>query len=157
MHPLVYIYYCSCDLLQGIIAELLVQLTWSSVHPPHSWLALSKMHLLYLLCIALGASPAGNIFHNLLCLLNANTLQHGTLTICLPSCAACLHQQVLKTATRSQTLFRAPGDSRLHLQLPLLHSQCDVLPSCQVRHCRLLPAHNQGQSWDRISMIKKCL
>lgn len=130
LHPLVYIYYCSCDLLQGIIAELLVLLIRSSVHPPHSWLGLSKTNLLYLYCIALRASLAGNIFHNLLCLLNASPLQHGTLTTSLPSCATCLHQQLLEAAIRSRTLFRAPGGNRMHLQLLLLHSQCDKCYRC---------------------------
>lgn len=100
-------------------------LIWSSVHPPHSWLGLFKTNFLYLHCIALGASLAGNIFCNLLCLPNASTLQHGTLTVCLPSRATFLHQQILETAIRSQILFRTLGSNRLQLQLPLLHSQCE--------------------------------
>lgn len=95
------------------------------MHPPHPWQALSKTNLLYLHCIALGASLTGNIFHNLQYGLYASTLQPSTLTICLPSRATFLHQQILEAAIRSQTLFRAPGEQRLHLQLPLLHSQRD--------------------------------
>lgn len=140
--------YCSCDLLQGIIAVFPHQLIWSSVHPLHSWQAPSKTDLLQLHCIALGVLLAGNIFQKLLCLLNANTLQHATLTICLPSCATCLHHQALKTAIWIQTLLRGPGENRrLHLQLPLPHSLCDM-------YCHLLrsatgsawSSYNQGQS-----------
>lgn len=93
---------------------------------------------------------AENIFRKLLCALNVNTLLHATLTICLPLCATCLHHQASKTAIQSQTLLGGPGDNRLHLQLPLLHSLCD---NCLVTHLvrsatgSVLSSYVQGQSY----------